>query len=82
MTMPCLKVTGIQICSLILYVCLKAERDETSSGWHDTKQQLAELREQHDRHLMEVQADSKTQKAAAHEASAREKTAIKEQLDR
>ncbi|MEW5299491.1 MAG: hypothetical protein WDW36_002505 [Sanguina aurantia] len=60
----------------------KDERDSHSGALLQCRHQLAELREQHDKHTLEVAADSKTQAATAHEERARERAAMKEQHER
>lgn len=62
--------------------CTQSERDETSASLAATRQQLASLREQYDRHLLEVQADAKTQRATVHEEALKEREALKEQMER
>eukprot|EP00798_Chlamydomonas_sp_ICE-L_P020165 gene20165-26901_t len=56
----------------------KEERGTAETGLRSlrsTQQQLAQLREEHDRHLMQMQAESSTQKASAHEAARAIRTA-------
>lgn len=58
------------------------ERDSHSGALLQCRHQLAELREQHDKHMLEVTADTKTQAATAHEERARERNTMKEQHER
>ncbi|GFR43676.1 hypothetical protein Agub_g4784 [Astrephomene gubernaculifera] len=60
----------------------KDERDGVSSQLSECRQQLAELRERYDKHLLEVQAEAKTQQAAAHEERLREKAQLKDQHEK
>ncbi|GIL47125.1 hypothetical protein Vafri_4030 [Volvox africanus] len=60
----------------------KDERDSASVQLAQCRQQLTELREQYDKHLLEVQAQAKTQQASAHEERLREKAQLKDQHDR
>ncbi|GLC45099.1 hypothetical protein PLESTB_001468100 [Pleodorina starrii] len=60
----------------------KDERDSASSQLTQCRQQLADLREQYDKHLLEVQAQAKTQQASAHEERLREKAQLKDQHER
>lgn len=58
------------------------ERDDTSHQLSQCRDQLAELREQYDKHLLEMQAQAKTQQATAHEERLREKALLKDQHER
>jgi spindle assembly abnormal protein 6 len=60
----------------------QAQRDGLAEDLLLCRQQLAELREQHDRHLLEVTAQAKTQQAVAHEELLRERAQLKEQYER
>lgn len=61
---------------------MQGERDGTSSELAHTRQQLATLREQYDKHLLEVQAHAKTQQASSHEERLREKSQLKDQHEK
>lgn len=61
---------------------LQEERDGLAAALSACRSQLAELREMHDRNLLEVQAAAKTQAAEAHEERAREKAALKDQHEK
>ncbi|KXZ47486.1 hypothetical protein GPECTOR_35g924 [Gonium pectorale] len=58
------------------------DRDHGSIQLAQCRQQLAELREQYDKHLLEVQAHAKTAQASAHEERLREKAQLKDQYER
>ncbi|PNH08928.1 Spindle assembly abnormal protein 6 [Tetrabaena socialis] len=58
------------------------DRDTTSSQLVHCRQQLLELREQYDKHLLEAQAQAKTQQASAHEERIREKSELSDQHER
>lgn len=60
----------------------QGDRDSASQQLQQCRQQLAELREQYDKHLLEVQAAAKTQQAASHEERLREKAAMKDQYEK
>ncbi|KAJ9523994.1 hypothetical protein QJQ45_022358, partial [Haematococcus lacustris] len=59
-----------------------AERDTTSTQLGSTQQQLVAVQEQYDKHLLEVQAEAKTQRAAAHEERMREKGELRDAHER
>lgn len=46
------------------------------------RQQLVEVREQYDKHLLEVQAEAKTQRATAHEERVKDMSSLKDQHER
>ncbi|KAG2499100.1 hypothetical protein HYH03_003283 [Edaphochlamys debaryana] len=58
------------------------ERDTASTQLAQCRQQLAELREQYDKHLLEVQAEAKTLQASAHEERMRERAELVDQHER
>ncbi|KAL6758042.1 centriole protein [Haematococcus lacustris] len=61
---------------------MTAERDTTSTQLGSTQQQLVAVQEQYDKHLLEVQAEAKTQRAAAHEERMREKGELRDAHER
>ncbi|GAX76067.1 hypothetical protein CEUSTIGMA_g3510.t1 [Chlamydomonas eustigma] len=60
----------------------KIECDSVVSQLLLCQQQLSEIKEQYSRHLLEVQADFKSQRASSQEDSIKEKTAIKESCEK
>eukprot|EP00198_Chlamydomonas_reinhardtii_P007749 XP_001697086.1 predicted protein [Chlamydomonas reinhardtii] len=58
------------------------DRDSMVAQLAQCRQQLAQLREQYDKHLLEVQAQAKTQQASAHEERIREKSQLKDQFEK
>ncbi len=61
---------------------MQGERDTMSSQLGQCRGQLAEVREQYDKHLLEVQAHAMTQQASAHEERIREKSQLKDQYEK
>lgn len=61
---------------------VQADCDRTHMALAETRQQLLQVKEQHDKHVREVDATTKTQQAAAQEERLREKAVLQEQAER
>jgi hypothetical protein len=64
------------------FMTIQAECESAVSQLLVCQQQLSEVKEQYSRHLLEVQADFKSQRASSQEDIIREKNAIKEACDK
>jgi spindle assembly abnormal protein 6 len=61
---------------------MQADLSSTQAQLSACEQQLKELKDQYNRHLLEVEADFKTQRATSQEESMRERAKAKQQHEK